>query len=149
QDLSATPMVVFTIPGTYSVTTTASVTVRVSGVAGGGGGGGTPNNTATSAGTGGGGGASDVAGEFVTLVPGKTDTAIVGAGGASATRGGTTSFKNMTDALTYLDLGGGSGGIAAGPSFRAGGAGGVVSVGTNAIAGGVGGAFTGGAGGAG
>lgn len=141
QNLATGSVLPFTTVGTYAITVSTPMTVLVKASAGGGGGG-TDANPGNGAGaSGGGGGASHVAGLSVSLVPGKTYTAIVGAAGAAgttATAGGVSSFVNTTDTITLLSLNGGGGGTdgAASPAV---GAGGTVGAGAGGVAGGAGG----------
>src|SRR5207249_4045841 len=72
-DFTASSLAAFVV-GTYSLTVNASTSLTFKGVAGGGGG--------QSGGGYGGGGGATTTGTVVQLVPGKTYTLVVGAGGA-------------------------------------------------------------------
>lgn len=128
--------------GTYSLTVSGGNLSLTFDGAGGGGGGGTGNGGTLAGGSGGGGGAVTT-GTSVTLVPGKTYTLVVGAGGVVDTVGAATTFVNTTDTTTLVSLGGGSPGQQGVLGFSlAGGAGGTLAVGTNGVTGGTGGATT-------
>lgn len=115
---------VFTSSGTYTVP--AGITkLYLTGCGGGGGGGGT---LSTGLGGGGGGGATCCIKTAVTVVPGKTYTVTIGAGGSgvsgnSGTSGGATSFGSL------LTLAGGGYGVYGGasPTVGTGGTGGTYS----------------------
>lgn len=102
---------------------TSSCTIRaplwataavLSGCAGGGGGGGDRSNTYSAAGGAAGGGAIDF---VVPIAPGANYRVIIGAGGvggagnASGSVGGTTSFGHISSSVDLLKLGGGEGGF--------------------------------------
>jgi hypothetical protein len=151
-NLSALSQIAFTTVGTYTLTVNTGFTVTVKGVAGGGGGG-----NCNDMGAGGGGGGETTTGTVVALASGKTYTLAVGAKGvgaptlgalANGTAGGTTSFVNTTDSVTYVSLVGGSGGkyglttggVAGDGGGSGGAAGGTGGTGSNRVAGGTGGA---------
>ena len=143
---------VLNVPGTYTLTVDAQMTVTVHGVAGGGGGGGgswelgNPGQGAS----GGGGGARNTTGESVVLVQGSTYEFIVGGAGSRGTGvvgdagfdggdGGTTKFS-VQGGTVYMQLGGGGHGrhpFTGSPPT--GGAGGAATTGANSVAGGAGG----------
>src|SRR5262245_17124952 len=132
QNLATLSQVAFTTPGTYTVTVSEAITVTFLGVGGGGGG-----NGYSGDGGGGGGGGARTTGTIVTLLPSKTYTLVVGAGGvigSPAGAGGATSLTNTTDGVPLVRLGGGTGG-----ARQTAGSGGIVTYGSGAIGGGQGG----------
>ncbi len=102
QNMAATPTLAFTTAGTYTLTTNVAITLTFKGAAGGGGGASgysalTPTNGGSACsgfgcmfGGGGGGGGAVTTGTSVQLVPGKSYTLVVGAGGS----GGLAAFNN-------------------------------------------------------
>jgi hypothetical protein len=108
EDLTVSTTLPFVVPGTYSVTVDAPMTVRVRGVAGGGAGG-TGSFDGYSA-SGGGGGAWHAEGVLVSLVPAATYELTVGAEGVIGVRDGGASVFRTTGGPIHLELGGGTNG---------------------------------------
>lgn len=112
--------------GSWTLTATKRVSIKVTGVAGGGNGG-TAVNDGNMIGAGGGGtGAYNSTGETVTLEPGTSYTITVG------NVGGETHFR-LTGSTYYMRLGGGATGVAGVAGGGQGGAGGTALTGTNSV----------------
>jgi hypothetical protein len=109
------------LAGTWTVTVSASATIRVDAVAGGGGGGGDTNNVVP--GSGGGGGGGTARSTVVTFVKAKTYTVVVGASGLGSSGigqdGGETRLNDGTSDVVLVQgghggaspIGGGAGGL--------------------------------------
>lgn len=103
---------VYTAPGAFTIPTGVS-SLKVTVVGGGGGGG----NWAPPLNPGQGGGAGGIGISFLTgLTPGGTLAVTVGAGGAIATSGGTSSVSSGTQPISTISATGGGGGASGGGS---------------------------------
>lgn len=118
HDLTLEGPLLFTTPGTYTLTFNRSANIRVGGIAGGGGGAsGRLDATQSRGGGGGGSGSSDASGPTIGVDPNQTYTAVVGSagtagsgsGGVSGGDGGDTSFAGSISGFMFR-LGGGKAG---------------------------------------
>jgi hypothetical protein len=107
---------VYTASDTFDIP--EGVTVIEVVASGGGGGGGNGINGATPTGASGGQGAVLSRPHLLKVVPGDTYTITIGAGGAAATVGGTTSFAGTADTLTFSGGAAGNAGNSTGTGSR-------------------------------